>query len=422
MIEQLEAPETEQVKPPERPAAKKAGWVRWVGVAAFLMALAAASALPRIEREKQAIAAVNESAVLHPVVTTVQPAKGEAVSELVLPGNIQPLYIAAMYARANGYLQERSVDIGSHVNAGQVLAVIASPEIDQQLLQARGTLAQAEAGLRQVRAALDQSKANVELARLTRDRNLPLGEQRAISQQIVDEAVQNYHARAADVEAASANIAVAEANVAANRANVARLEQMQSFEKVVAPFDGVITERNVERGDLVATGNNETGKPLFGIAQSGTLRVQVDVPQSEAVNIRAGQKAHVEVKERLGRTYTGTVVRTAGSLDDAARTMLTEVQVDNRDGSLLPGMYAQVKFALPGMHTSLVIPTSALVVDHSGMRVVTVSKEGRIHFVPVLIGRDMGIRVEILQGIQASDRLVASPGDLLNEGQMVEVR
>jgi RND family efflux transporter MFP subunit len=301
------------------------------------------------------------------------------------------------------------------------LAVISSPEVDQQLLQARATLAQTQASLEQSKAAMQQAKANAELARLTKERDLPLGQQRAISQQIVDEAVQAYDARVADVSAAAANITAAQAGVTANLANVARLEQMQSFERVLAPFDGIITERNVERGDLISTGSAEAGKPLFRIAQSRMLRIQVDVPQSQAVNIRNGQKASITVKERMGRQYTGTVTRSADSLDSSARTMLTEVQVDNHDGSLLPGMYAQVQFTLPEQHTALIIPTSSLVIDHSGMHVFAVTGD-TVHFAPIVIGRDMGTQVEVLSGIQASDSLVSSPSDLLHEGQRVEVR
>jgi RND family efflux transporter MFP subunit len=396
--------------------------VRFAGAAALLTVLIAIGALPRLARQREALAAVQESPVTHPVVTVIHPQKGQATSELLLPGNIQPLYSAAVYARTEGYIERRNVDIGSSVKAGQVLAVISSPEVDQQLLQARATLAQSEASLQQSNAALAQSKANAELARLTKERDLPLGEKHAISQQIVDEVVQAHNARVADVSAAEANILAAQANVTANRANVARLLQMQGFERVLAPFDGVITARNVERGDLVSTGSAAAGKPLFSIAQSGTLRIQIDVPQSEAVNIQEGQKASISVKERLGREYAGTVVRSAGSLDSAARTMLTEVQVDNRDGSLLPGMYAQIKFTLPAQRTSLIIPTSSLVIDHSGMHVVTIQGNEKVHFVPVVIGRDMGTQVEVLSGIQASDTLVASPSDLLHERQNVQVR
>jgi RND family efflux transporter MFP subunit len=396
--------------------------VRLAGAGTLLVILIAIGAVPRLVRQREALAAVQESPVTHPVVTIIHPQKGQATSELLLPGNIEPLYRAAVHARTEGYIERRNVDIGSIVKTGQVLAVISSPEVDQQLLQARATLAQSEASLQQANAALQQSKANAELARLTKDRDLPLGQQHAISQQIVDEVVQAYSARVADVSAAEANILAAQANVTANRANVARLEQMRGFERVVAPFDGVITARNAERGDLVSTGSAAAGKPLFSIAQSGTLRIQIDVPQSEAVNIQDGQQAFVTVRERLGRVYAGTVVRSAASLDSAARTMLTEVQVDNGDGSLLPGMYAQVKFALAAQRTSLIIPTSSLVIDHSGMRVITVQNNDEIHFVPVVIGRDMGTHVEILSGIHASDALVASPSDLLHEGQDIQVR
>jgi RND family efflux transporter MFP subunit len=393
--------------------------LRMVGIVAFAVALVAVGAIPRLVRQKSALAAVAESPVTHPVVTVLHAQLGEPSSTLLLPGNIEPLYSASIYARTEGYLERRNVDIGASVKAGQVLAVISSPEVDQQLLQARATLAQSVAALQQAGATLEQAKANEELTRLTKERDLPLGQQHAISQQIVDEAVQAYDARVADVSAAQANITAAQANVTANHANVARLQQLQGFEQVLAPFEGVITARNVERGDLVTTG--AAGKPLFSIAQSGTLRIQVDVPQSEAVNINDGQKAAIVVRERLGREYTGTVVRSAASLNSAARTMLTEVQVDNRDGSLLPGMYAQVRFTLPDQRTSLIIPTSSLIIDQKGMHVVTVQND-TVHFVPVVIGKDMGTKIEILSGIQSSDALVASPGDLLYEGQHVEVR
>jgi RND family efflux transporter MFP subunit len=416
MTQQLETLPTERTK------TRSSVLVRAGGAAALLVVLVAIGTFPRLTRQHDALAAVREAPATHPVVTLIQAKQGAPTSELVLPGNIEPLYSANLYARVDGYLDRRNVDIGTRVKAGQILAVISAPEVDQQLLQSRATLAQSEAALQQARAALEQAKANAELARLTKERDIPLGQQRAISQQIVDGAVQAYDARVADVAAATASITAAEANVTANRANVSRLQQMQGFERIVAPFDGVITQRNVERGDLVSTGSSGASKPLFSIAQSGTLRIQVDVPQSEAVNIQDGQKAAVDVKERLGRAYTGTVIRNAGALNNAARTMLTEVQVDNSDGSLLPGMYAQVKFTLPEQRTSLIIPTSSLVVDHSGMHVVTVAANHTVHFVPVTIGKDMGKEVEILNGLHGSEALVSSPSDLLNEGDHVEVR
>ena len=415
-------PQTEIVSPEVITKRSSGMIVRGVGSVAIFLVLVAIGVFPRLARQREALAASREAPATHPVVSLIHAKQGEPTSELLLPGNIEPLYSANLYARVDGYLDRRSVDIGAKVRSGQVLAVISSPEVDQQLLQAQATLAQSEASLQQAKAALEQAKANAELTRLTKERDIPLGEQHAISQQIVDSAVQSHTARLADVTAAAANIAAAEANVTANHANVSRLLQTQSFERIVAPFDGVITARNVERGDLVSTGSSAASKPLFSIAQSGTLRIQIDVPQSEAVNIKDGQTASVDVKERLGRAYTGTVIRNAGALDNAARTMLTEVQLNNADNSLLPGMYAQVKFTLSQQRTSLSIPTSSLVVDHSGMHVVTVDASHTIHFVPVTIGKDMGKEVEILNGLHGNESLVSSPSDLLNEGEHVEVR
>jgi len=395
--------------------------VRIVGAAVILVLLTAVGVIPRIARQREARAAVGESAATHPVVTLIHPKQGEATSDLLLPGNIQPLYKANLFARVDGYLERRYVDIGTKVKSGQLLAIISSPEIDQQLLQAQATVAQSEAAVLQSKAALAQARAKAELSRLTKERDVPLGEQQAISQQIVDEAVQAHDARLADVAAAEANIVAAQANVAANRANVARLLKMQSFERIVAPFDGVITERNVEHGDLVSAGNG-AAKPLFSIAQSATLRIQIDVPQSEAVNIKDGQKTTIDIKERIGRAYIGTVSRSAASLDSAARTMLTEIQVENHDGSLLPGMYAQVKFVLPQQRVSLIVPTSSLVVDHAGTHVVTVKEDHTIHMIAVLVGKDMGTTIEILGGLQGTESIVAFPNDLLSEGEHVEVR
>lgn len=414
---------TQEVPTRDRKQAERGNHAKLIGSGiVVLMALVAVGAAPRVISHREALAATTEAPVTHPVVSVIHAVPGEPTSQLVLPGNVEPLYSADLFARVSGYVDRRNVDIGSKVRTGEVLAVISSPEIDQQLSEARATLAQSRATLLQVRAGLEQAKANAELTRLTKDRDIPLGEQHAVSQQIVDGAVQSHNARVAEVSAAEANIAAAQATIAASQANVERLEKMQSFERIVAPFDGVITQRNVERGDLVSATTASPGKPLFSIAQSDTLRVYVDVPQSEAIDIHDGQKANIDLTERLGRTYTGTITRNASALNDAARTMRTEVQVDNRDGSLLPGMYAQVHFTLPQQHTSLIIPTSSLVIDHIGMHVATVDANQRVHFIPVTIGKDLGKEVEILAGLNGNESLVASPSDLLSEGQHVELR
>jgi RND family efflux transporter MFP subunit len=414
---------TQEIPTLNRGKSKFKGRIKIIGGGTLvIVGLLAVGAIPRVAKHEEALAAASSAPVRHPVVSIIHATKGEPTSQLLLPGNVEPLYTADLYARVDGYLERRNVDIGSKVHAGEVLAVISAPEIDQQLSQAEATLAQSQAALLQARAALEQAKANAELARLTKERDVPLGEQHAISQQIVDSAVQNYHARVADVDAANANVIAAEASVKANQANVARLLQMQKFEHIVAPFDGVITQRNVERGDLVSASVSAGGRPLFSIAQNDTLRIYVDVPQSEAVKIQDGQKAIIHVTERLGRTYIGNVTRNASALNDATRTMRTEVQVDNHDASLLPGMYAQVRFTLSQQRTSLIIPTSSLVIDSAGMHVVAVDGSNKVHFVPVTIGKDMGKEVEILAGLNGTESLVASPSDLLSEGQHVQIK
>jgi RND family efflux transporter MFP subunit len=386
-----------------------------------LIVLLAIGIIPRVLRAREARDVVQASTVIHPEVTVVHPEKAPAQTSLSLPGNLEPMYSASVYARTNGYIEKRFVDIGTHVKAGQLLALIATPEIDQQLNQARADVVQAQAVILQTKAALQQAQANVDIARITRDRYAPLIERHAVTQQSLDEANEALNARTADVAAANANIAVSEASLKSRQANVARLEQMQGFERVVAPFEGVVTARNVEQGDLVNDGSGGGARSLFDIAQSDVLRVQVEVPQSAALSIQDGQEATVTVSERPGRKYVAKVTRNAQSVNLAARTMLTEVQVDNHDGSLVPGMYGQIKFEVKATEPSVVIPSTALVIDKNGMHVVTLSADSRVHFVPVDIGQDMGDEVEISQGLHGSETLVSNPSDLLSEGQKVSI-
>jgi RND family efflux transporter MFP subunit len=237
----------------------------------------------------------------------------------------------------------------------------------------------------------------------------------------VDEVEQAFNARTADVAAANANIAVAQANLQSQKANVQRLIQLQGFERVVAPFEGVITARNVEQGDLVNDGSGNGSRSLFSIAQSNVIRVQVEVPQSSALAIKDGQTAVLTVREMPDREYTATVTRSAESVDLAARTMLTEAQVDNHDGSLVPGMYGAVKFVTTRSQPSLIIPTTALVIDKNGTHVVAVAPNDHVHFIPVHVGQDMGSQIEISQGLHGGESLVTNPSDLLSEGQKVSI-
>jgi RND family efflux transporter MFP subunit len=213
----------------------------------------------------------------------------------------------------------------------------------------------------------------------------------------------------------------AEANIRANEANVSRLERLVGFERVVAPYDGIITERLVEQGDLISsTGGLDGGKKLFAIAQPSTLRVQVNVPQTFAPDIQVGQEARLNVKERSGAEYSGKVVRTASSLNASSRTMLVEVQVDNREGALLPGMFSEVKFALPRSHPATVVPAEALLANAKGTRVATLDPSGKIRFRTIEVSRDLGTQIEIASGLNPNEVVILNPGEMLAEGQEVQ--
>ncbi|QMV18509.1 efflux RND transporter periplasmic adaptor subunit [Granulicella sp. 5B5] len=401
--------------PPRRQTARIVGAVVLLGV------LLAIGIVPRVIRGREARDVVQASTVLLPEVTVVHPELAPAKSSVSLPGNLLPLYSASIFARTSGYVEKRFVDIGSHVKAGQVLAIIATPEVDQQLNQARADVLQAAAAVEQSKAALEQAQANLDIARITRNRYTPLIKRHAVTQQALDEADAAFNARTADASAARANIDVTEASLKSKQANVERLSALKGFDRIVAPFEGVITSRNIEQGDLVNDGSNGGAKSLFSVAQSDVLRVQVEVPQSDALAIKAGQQATLTVQERPGRRYIATVTRSAESVDLAARTMLTEVQVDNHDGSLLPGMYGQVSFDVAASGPSLIIPSTALVIDKNGMHVVSVSADSRVHFIPVNIGQDQGAQVEISQGLHGGETLVSNPSDLLSDGQKVSL-
>jgi RND family efflux transporter MFP subunit len=394
---------------------------RIAGGVILLVVLLAIGIIPRVLENREARDVALASTVLLPEVIVVHPRLAAVQTAVSLPGNLQPLYSASVFARTNGYVESRSVDIGSHVKAGQVLAVISAPEVDQQLNQSRADALEAAAAVEQSKAALKQVQANLGIARITQKRYASLIEKRAVTQQALDEADEAFRARTADVSAAGANIDAAEASLKSRKANVERLTQLQGFERVVAPFDGVITARNIELGDLVNAGSGNGSMSLFSVAQSNVLRVQVEVPQSAALAIKVGQQATLTVQERPGRRYVATVTRSAESINVAARTMLTEVQVDNRDGSLVPGMYGEVNFDITASQPSLIIPSTALVIDKNGMHVVSVSADSRVHFVAVDIGQDQGSDVEISQGLRGGETLVSNPSDLLSDGEKVSV-
>jgi RND family efflux transporter MFP subunit len=311
---------------------------------------------------------------------------GEAGQTLALPGTLQGFQQAPIAARSAGYVQRWTKDIGSHVTKGEVLAVIESPEVDQQLSQAE--------------AARQQAAASLALAKSTVERWEALRKKDVVSQQELDE-------RRSGATQAVANLAAADANVQ-------RLRQLQGFTRVMAPFDGVITRRNVEVGDLV----DSSGKALFVLTQMDPLRIYVNVPQSYAQLVRAGQKVLVTQAELRGRTFSGEVARSAGAIDPATRTMQVEINLPNRDGTLLPGAYVQVDLPLAGAKT-LVVPTNVLLFRGEGTRVALVDGASRIRLKPVTLGRNLGESIEVLGGIADGDRLVVNPSDSLAEGDSV---
>jgi RND family efflux transporter MFP subunit len=342
-----------------------------------------AGILPRL----RATAALGSRAAAssRPVVNVVVARLSSARSEITLPAAIEALQDTPIYARTTGYIASWSADIGDRVKAGQVLAVIDGPDLDQELNQARATLAQA--------------KANLELARISADRWKDLGKQNAVAQQDVDQKVADY--------------AAGQAGVTAAQAAVDRLSQLKDFQQVTAPYDGVVSARNAQVGALINAG---AGIEIFHIAETDILRVFVSVPQSYVRSIRKGLGADVLVPEFPGRVFHGEVARFSSSLDSASRTLLTEVRLANPKGELFPGMFGEVRFAFQAPQPAILLPSNAAVIAAAGTLVATVDASDRIHLVPVTLGRDFGSQIEIVAGLEPGTRVVAKPSDSLVDG------
>jgi RND family efflux transporter MFP subunit len=329
-----------------------------------------------------------ESAI--PSVRVIRAQKGALASELVLPGTMEAFTDTPVYARTNGYLRQWHADIGAHVRAGQLLAEIETPETDQQLRQVRAELATAQAGYR--------------LAKSTAERWQALRKTDSVAQQETEEKLGDQESKAAAVEAA--------------QANVKRLEELQAFQKVYAPFDGVITARNIDIGDLINAGSNGTGKELFHLAAVGQLRVFVQVPQMNARSAAPGAAAELAVPEMPGRRFAGRVVRTSGAMDVASRTLKVEVDVDNRQGLLMPGEFVELHLKLPAPVHSMTLPVNAFLFRAEGMSAVAV-RDGHVVLLPVTIGHDYGDALEVTSGLGMDEQIVVNPPDSLANGQQV---
>jgi RND family efflux transporter MFP subunit len=329
-----------------------------------------------------------------PTVSVIHPKTGAPQQEIVIPGDMQPYTDAPIFARTNGYLKKWYADIGANVKAGQLLAEIDSPEVDQQLQQARADLATAQ--------------ANMNLAEVTAARYKDLLKTDSVSQQDVDNATGNYDARRTTVESA--------------QANVKRLQDMQAFEKVYAPFDGVITARNTDIGQLIDSGSSGgNSRELFHIAAVNPLRVYINVPQFDSPEIRPGLRAELVLTEFPGRRFQGTVVRSSGAIDNSTRTLLTEVDVENSAHLLRPGGYVEVHLKLPSPVNTFTLPVNATIFKSAGLQVAIVKNGKTISLIPVTPGRDFGTEIEIVAGLKGDEWVVLNPSDSLTEGTVVRV-
>jgi RND family efflux transporter MFP subunit len=328
-----------------------------------------------------------------PAVSVVSPKQTAPTDEIILPGNVQPFITSPIYSRTNGYLKKWYFDIGAHVKQGQLLALIETPEVDQQLQQARSNLLTAQ--------------ANLELASITKTRYLGLLKSNAVSQQDADNAVGTYNANKAIVEA--------------DKAAVEQYSALVSFEKIYAPFDGVITARNTDIGDLINSGSGGGVKTdLFHIVQPGTLRVYVNVPEEYSQGIKIGTTADLNITEFPGRKFQGKLVRTANDINVTTRTLLIEVDVDNPTGTLLTGSYAEVHLAVPTQASTLMLPVNTLIFRSEGLHVATV-KDGKVVLSAVTPGHDFGNQIEIVAGLKPGDQVIVNPPDSIVAGQAVQI-
>jgi RND family efflux transporter MFP subunit len=367
-------------------------WLMPFMITAIVVGLLIFGIRSRVKAEAKLRTATAQMAV--PSVSVVQPKPTASAQEIILPGNIQPFISSPIYARTDGYLKKWYFDIGAHVKAGQLLATIETPEVDQQLAQARSNL--------------DTARANLELAQITKDRYQGLLKKHAVSQQDVDNAVGTY----------SANKAIVDADTA----NVRHYEALVSFEKVYAPFDGVIIARNTDIGDLINSGSNTAPRTdLFDVVQPGTLRVYVNVPEEYSRGVKPEvTAADIVLAEFPGERFPGKLVRTANAINATTRTLLVEIDVPNPSGTLLSGSYAEVHLKIPGQSSTYLIPVNCLIFRSEHLQVGIV-RNGKIVLTDLTPGHDLGAEIEIVAGLKADDQVVLNPPDSLVSGQTVQI-
>ncbi len=380
----------EPLIPDKEPRLTAGSWIGMAVVATIVAAVVFFGISVRRGSERALQKETLASAI--PSVNVVYPTPSTLSSEIALPGNTQAFMDTPIYSRTNGYLKSWYFDIGTHVRKGQLMAQIETPEVDQQLQVAQ--------------ADLKSAQANLDLANTTSTRYQNLLKTNSVSKQETDVAVSDAAAKKAAVDA--------------SMANVRRLEQLQSFENVYAPFDGIVTARNTDVGRLIQAGQNTTTQELFHLAAIGQLRVYVAVPEAYSAAIKVGGKATLTLDEYPGRVFEGTIARNSNAIDQASRTLNVEVDIDNPKGELLPGAYVFAHFKVPEHAANLMIPSNTLLFRAEGLRVGVV-RNGRVQLVPVKIGRDAGASVEIASGLTPNDAVILDPSDSLASGQEVQI-
>ena len=391
----LDADRLAEARGPEEPPARGLGRGFWVGLilAGIVLACIVVYGIHARSSADQTLAVENKAGAT-PEVHVVFPTGGSAGGELTLPGNTTAYVDTPIYSRTNGYLKKWYFDIGAHVKKGQLMATIETPEVDQQLLASE--------------ADLKVAQANLNLAKITSERYSNLLKSNSVSKQETDQAISDAAAKEASLEAA--------------QAAVRRLQQLQGFEQIYAPYSGIVTARNTDLGNLIQGGDSNAGaKPLFQLAETGTLRVFVSVPEVYSPFVRNGGTATLTADEYPGQTFEGDISRNASAIDPASRTLNVEVDVPNAASKLLPGAYVQVHFKVPTTGTNLTVPSNTLIFRAQGMQVGVV-RDNKVQLVPVKIAADHGATVEIASGLTAEDQVVLDPSDSLTNGQPVKVK
>jgi RND family efflux transporter MFP subunit len=378
--------------------------------------------LPRLSRQKVMLAASETLAARRPVVIVSAARFAAGQEDIDLPGDLQAIVESPIFARADGYLKTRMVDIGDRVTKGQPMADLETPELDQQISQAHATLAQATSTIKELQADLALARANLGLAQVTRDRWQRLVAKGAVSKQESDEKQADFEVKEAQTQKADATLATVQDTIHAAEANLRRLEEMKGFARVTAPFDGVVTARNVDVGTLINAGNGGAAREMFRVAQIQPLRVFVNVPQTYVEQVRAGQTAELRVQEKPGQVFPAKVTNIAQSLDSNSRAMLVILETPNPGAALFPGMYAQVRFRSPRTRRALRVPGDTVVMGKTGARVAVVGADHVVHFRNVSLGQDLGSEIEVTAGIAEGEMLISNPSDVVQEGVVVEVR